>query len=91
MAELRKEANAALTLMIRTAVANGATPAHLSVWNYAGFIVETMDVPNGDPMPSRIYGLPIKVDPTLRDGKVELRDAEYRTLGVIENIGGGHG
>ena len=89
MAELRKEPDAALTLMIRAAMGNGARPSHLAVWNHSGFLLDVLDMAIGpQPVPARFYGLPIKVDPTLREGKVELRDERGNTLGVIENIGG---
>jgi hypothetical protein len=78
----------ALGLLPRAARANGAKPDHFSVWNYSGFLIATGIVTSRDPMPDTVWGFKIKVDPTIADGRVELRDGNEQVLGVIENIGG---
>lgn len=92
MAKLKENAGAAILKMIRFADRQILEPTEIVVWNYTAFILEACDQAyDSDPLPSTIYGRPIKVDPTISEGTVELRDARGHVVGIVINIGGGRG
>jgi hypothetical protein len=92
MADLKEPAAFALQLMLRNAWHLGAKPVEIAVWNYPAFILAVTDPkPGEDPLPETMFGLPIKSDPTIGDGTVELRDAKGAAVGMIVNVGGGRG
>ena len=38
-------------------------------------------------VPPTLFGMRVLIDPTLPEGRIELRDRSGRVLGAIENIG----